>query len=142
MQAVTQLSIEVWSYNANHWEPILEPVGLLVHLHHNTRSKMVKKYRYADVLELFHGSRCRASLTADVSVWRWCRPGTHLSFKITSDTLHITVAHNALDSLLRAMGDASAMMKGDSSGVLQTARQSARCCSLASASASRGGAGN
>uniref|UniRef100_A0A061S6X7 A96521 protein n=1 Tax=Tetraselmis sp. GSL018 TaxID=582737 RepID=A0A061S6X7_9CHLO len=98
LQAYFQLSMELWSLNKDHWEPVLEPFGVLVHFHHNTRSKMVASYR----------------------------PGTHLEFKSTTDGLHLTVAHSAVESLFRAVADCQAVMRGEGGEVLQMARQSTR----------------
>lgn len=91
--------MELWSYNKTRWEPVLEPFGVLVHFHHNSRSRVVSTLR----------------------------PGSHLKIKATSDEgLHLTVAHAALDSLLRSTQDAAAVMTGGATDVLANGRKSAR----------------
>lgn len=91
--------MELWSYNKTRWEPVLEPFGVLVHFHHNSRSRIVSTLR----------------------------PGTHVKIKATSDEgLHLTVAHAALDSLLRSAQDAGAVMAGGTQDMLSSGRKSAR----------------
>jgi len=98
LQAYLDLSVELWSFRSNHWDPVLEPFGVLVKFHNNTRSKMVKNHR----------------------------PGIHISFKSTVDGLHLTVAHSALESLMQAFDDAQAVVDGKGAAMMRNARNGAR----------------